>query len=235
MARHYIPQVAEAQGGGSSSDARVLTVSFDAGGMRFKDFRTAALACVESTFDDWIIPGPRSAPWVIKYLANHNGAVACDTKLSHEVKLAADHHDRFAHTFLCKIISILLTYDQLDCFNIAGFELLVRELQVIEERHKDRLGGGSHDTVDRRNEYEILMGTTMDASHCMMPALRQYLASEVGKQMMIDKERRKAREERELSRKTKASQRRQQGRRRGRERLDFFWQAEAWPTSTWRL
>ena len=120
-----------------------------------------------------------------------------------EVKLPADNHDRLVHTFLCKVISILLTYDQLDCFNIAGFELLVRELQVIEERHKDRLGGGSRDSVDRRNEYEILMGTTMDASHCMMPALRQYLASEVGKQMMIDKERRKAREEREPSRKQK--------------------------------
>ena len=116
--------------------------------------------------------------------------MACDAKWGHEFELAADHHDRLIHRFLCKVISILLTYDQLDCFNIAGFELLVRELQVIEERHKDRLGGGSNDTMDRRNEYEILIGTTMDASHCMMPALRQYLASEVGKQMMIDKERR---------------------------------------------
>ena len=50
------------------------------------------------------------------------------------------------------------------------------------------------------HEYEILMGTTMDASQCMVPALRQNLASEVGMQMMIDEERRMTPEEQELAR-----------------------------------
>ena len=42
---------------------------------------------------------------------------------------------------------------------------------------------------------------TVDASQCMVPARRPNLASEVGKLMMIDKERREAREEQGLARK----------------------------------
>ena len=49
-------------------------------------------------------------------------------------------------------------------------------------------------------EYEILTGTTMGASQCMVPALRQNLASGVGMQMMIDEERRLTPEVQELAR-----------------------------------
>jgi len=105
------------------------------------------------------------------------------------------------HTFLSKIYSVAMEYDQLDCTNLACIELLLRELQVIEERNEDRMisnaGGSEH---GHAQEYQILMSTSGECQYCMMPALKEFLATEVGKQMAIDKERRKAREERDLAR-----------------------------------
>ena len=189
-----------AGGSSSSSDARVLPPKFDSDGSRYRDFQDAVLACKESHFEDWVVPGPRSAPWVNRFLSKRSGAMAHDSKWAHETKLPPENADRQLHNFISKLYTTALEYDQYDTTNSATFELMLRELQVIEERHKDKLLVGGADHLDRQQEYNILMNTTGDSAHCMCPALKEYLASEVGKQMVIDKERRKAREERELAR-----------------------------------
>ena len=83
---------------------------------------------------------------------------------------------------------------------LLSFELLLRELQLIEERHTDKQNAGDEVQRERADEYQILMG--LQRSHtCMDPRLREFLATELHKASAVLKERRKAREERTLARK----------------------------------
>ena len=197
------------EGGGEcrpAGDARVLPVKYDADGTRYRDFNDAHSACQESHFADWVCPGPRSAPWVGRFMAKRNGPMSHDTRWALETRLLPESHDRIMHTFLSKVYAVAMEYDQVDCTNLACMELVLRQLQVIEERNKDRIiSGSSSDASGSQQEYQSLMSTSGDAQYCMCPALKEYLASEVGKAMLIDKERRKAREERELARQKKPS------------------------------
>ncbi len=101
------------------------------------------------------------------------------------------------HEQICKLLQVGATFDQLDMCNVTMVELLCRELQMIEEKYADRLRS-QHEMSE---EAHLLLGTRSSRGNvCMDPALREWISSELRDEAAIAKERRKAREERQLQR-----------------------------------
>lgn len=102
------------------------------------------------------------------------------------------------HECWSKVLQTLLTYDQVDVTNLAGVEMIVRNLQRIEEKRKFKLC-----SVDDAGEGALFMGATsgVRTGSIICPRPTEWIGSEMQKEAMVAKERRKAREERALSRK----------------------------------
>ena len=99
------------------------------------------------------------------------------------------------HGALCGILETGLCYDQINAPALASFELICRQIQIAEEKYKDKFSniGG-----DSSFDYHLMAGTTHRSQLCICPALTEWLAEELRKQTAVDKERRKARDERLL-------------------------------------
>ena len=101
------------------------------------------------------------------------------------------------HGDLCRIIEVAVCYDQLDAPSLASLELLFRQIQVCEDalKHKFANSAGSSDSTFDRH---LMAGTSSNSSLCICPALMEWMGHENSKCSAIEKERRKAREERIL-------------------------------------
>ena len=93
----------------------------------------------------------------------------------------------------------MLTYDQLDISNLASAELIARGIQRIEEKHKFKLQAS-----DDSGEGALFMGAMGGARivSVVSPKLTEWVGGELQKEALVAKERRKAREERNLARKS---------------------------------
>ena len=101
-----------------------------------------------------------------------------------------------------RLLETLACYDQVIAPNIAAAEIAAREVQVAEERHRDKVAGGSDDRLDSN----LARGTDLVRGNiCVMPALTEWIAAELAKESAVMKERRKAREERTLARPKKGA------------------------------
>ena len=99
------------------------------------------------------------------------------------------------HEALCRILETAICYDQLDCPALASMELVCRQIQSIEERLKHKFtdaGGGDS------FEQSLIAGYQSRGSLCICPALSEWIAEEIRKNTAVEKERRKARDERSL-------------------------------------
>ena len=94
------------------------------------------------------------------------------------------------------MLETAVCYDQLDVPSIAVAELMVRQIQTIEERLKDKFTNND----DHGIEYSLMTGLPSCATLCICPALSAFVATEAAKETAVLKERRKAREERALVR-----------------------------------
>ena len=95
-------------------------------------------------------------------------------------------------------------YDQLDLPNIAGAEILLRRCQMIEYHHEKRIQANSGQIQGgglSRSEASYFTGTHRSTGELMMsPELLEYVGREVEKDVAVDKQLRKAREEAKLCR-----------------------------------
>ena len=95
---------------------------------------------------------------------------------------------------------MLVTYDQVDVTNIFGAEILSRQVQLAEEKWKDRVSG-SLPTGDTEHDSHLYLGTGLSHGDLRVcPLLRAWIAEQLSTESAIPKERRKAREERTLTR-----------------------------------
>jgi len=192
---------AEVRQSGTSSDARVLTVEYDQTGERFRSFRDAVTLADEVKWPDWPVPGKiMTVLWCLRFMLNRAGTPT----LWHQTfvslgKLNTNDHQVVFHDALCRILETAMCYDQLNCPALASLELICRQIQCIEERYKDKFQGG--DVASSGSlEHHLMAGIQSRSQLCICPALNDWLADEIRKQTAVDKERRKAREERTLSR-----------------------------------
>ena len=190
-----------AKGDGTSSDARVLTVTYDQTGDRFRSFRDAVTLADEVKWPDWPVPGKvLTVLWCLRFMLNRAGTPT----LWHQTwltlgKLNGNDHQVVFHDALCRILETAMCYDQLNGPALASMELVCRQIQCVEERYKDKFQGG--DVAGTGSlEHHLMAGIQSRSQLCICPALNDWLAEEIRKQTAVDKERRKAREERTLAR-----------------------------------
>ena len=92
------------------------------------------------------------------------------------------------------VFELMLCYDQVDGSNLAMVERLCRWYQDIEGQHEKEESKGA--------SYAYVSGMPRAGGGVAFnPELRVWVAEKVGKEVAVMKEKRKAREERELARK----------------------------------
>ena len=110
------------------------------------------------------------------------------------------------HMTLCKALELFSMYDQLDLTKSAGCELVARKCQIINEKwkHKMHAMNPANHVAGGEDDSYLLLGTSETRGNVgVCPELAIWLGTELSKQALSDKERRKAREERALQTKAK--------------------------------
>ena len=174
-------------------DLRVLPVSFDAQGIRRREFAQAVAAMVEGVPQGGglQLEGPATALNVLKALRDQ----AMTPTSFHEfwlrsAEIPKGDRSTYEHEVLSRILESIVTVDQLNVSGLQGIELLVRRLQVIREAH--RISPTSPDY----SSAEFFMGWRYrKGAHGVDPDLAHHVAAELKSEAMILKESRKAKEE----------------------------------------
>lgn len=182
-----------------ADDARTLAISRDSEGNRYKEFRLAVQESRPCNFADWPISGPRTAKYVLTQMLEHGGSpMGHHQAWRTACRLQPTDGPAMEHESWSRVLQAFITYDQVDGSNLAGIELIVRALQRIEEKHKHKLVA-----TEDGGENALFMGSSSGsrAGTIICPKLSEWIGEELKKEAMVSKERRKAREERALSRK----------------------------------
>ena len=202
--------VAKYKGSEASADARLLSLSFQALSRAERQWRDVSKDIREEKFEDWSVPGPRTAEWCIRFLNRRNGGPMDHHRWWMQAHgLKADSWGVSEHETLMKIIDKLGRYDGLDLANVAGAEVAFRRLQLIEFMYSDRGPGGGggkgssksdkKDAMGAMQQYEatIFSGGHKEYGDVMVsPMILEYVAKEVEGEAAVLKQVRKAREER---------------------------------------
>ncbi|CAK0810486.1 unnamed protein product, partial [Prorocentrum cordatum] len=184
------------------ADARIQPVTHDLQGQRRADYRSAVMNMTEGAFPDWPVRGPRTALWVLKFMEAHGGTPTgrhsrwlAETR-SQGLEPGVDEHER-----ACRTLERMVIYDQLNVANLASGEMLARAVQLQEERYRGRVAPAADSgSLDAR----VLLGTDqLRGNACVAPTLQDHIKDELTKMNAYRKEQRKAREERDLARKSK--------------------------------
>ena len=187
------------------TDLRTLPVRYNVGGTRFREFRSAVEAVDEVTFPDWPLPGPRTVGWCMQFMLDAAGTPrGWHNRWKADCRLQPHDAGVAAHEQVCTLLEQGCCFDQLQVVNLVTFEALLRDLQLIEERWKERVSpsdGGGGDFEASLSAY--LRGPSR-VHLCISPALQTFLAEQVRADTAVSKERRKAREERALLRPPKS-------------------------------
>ena len=120
--------------------------------------------------------------------------MARHTRWVAEHKLQETDPQVYVHEVLSELFEVMLCYDMLDGSNLAVAERMARWYQDIEGTHEKEEAKGASDPY-----VSGLPRAGGGAAYC--PELKQYVTDQVGKDVAILKEKRKAKEERELRRK----------------------------------
>ena len=116
-----------------------------------------------------------------------------------------DDYGVMEHETAMRAVTAALEYDQLDAVNLLCLEHVMRRAQLVEYYHKEKKradgSSGSKVGIDLE-EQAVFMGTqAMEGAIMIAPELIAWVAKEMERQSGIDKQARKAREERALRRK----------------------------------
>ncbi|CAK0825147.1 unnamed protein product, partial [Prorocentrum cordatum] len=187
-------------GGGAELDARILEVSRDRLGKRFKDSKVAVDLVTETAWGSWPLTGPRTTKWCLQFIlqtSGHPGARHSWWKSTCSLSIAdpgvSDHETAM------KAAGYALTYDQVNAAELSFVELLLRRAQLAEYRYKHKLLW-TDGQVDALLQDEFLyLGVGETRGQLMIcPLLEEFVASELHRESTISKESRKLNEERRL-------------------------------------
>jgi hypothetical protein len=151
---------------------------------------------------DYPLAGPVTGPWIIKFMwQNGGGPMAFHHRFMSDTRLDYSAGGMSEHSTLCKCLEIAITYDHFDIGRSAAVELISRKLQLIHDKWKHKLPNiNSTSTSCVDDESFFLLGTHETRGNIgVSPELTAWLGGELGKLSSVDKEHRKAREERALS------------------------------------
>ena len=156
-------------------------------------------------FADWPVPGPRTAMWCLRFMAENAGTPrGWHSKWKADCRLQNHDVGVQAHETACALLEMAATYDQLQLGNLAHIECLVRELQMVEEKWRDRVVS-TDPSGDAEFNIQLFLRGQPRGNLCICPLLQKFLSEQLAAENSISKERRKAREERQLARPKKGA------------------------------
>ena len=183
--------------GGGALDVRVMTVNYEQSGERFRSFAVGVTLLEEARWPDSPVKGPPTVIWCCKFmLANGGTPTGWHQKWTTICKLQHTDAGVSTHEMCCRLLEIMLCFDQLQAGSLASAEFIVRQIQTQEQRWKERAMGNIGDAQQEANMYS---GIQNRCNLCLCPALTEWVAEEARKESAVQKELRKAREERGLA------------------------------------
>ena len=191
---------------GAVDDCRTLAVSYDVNGKRHRSFSAGVALLSPLAWGDWPIPGPRTVHWVATFMLENGGsALGHHVQWRSNIRRGVDDITVSNHLEYSKVFETALCYDQLEISNLATLELVARQLQVCEEKHRDLLFGTKRGDSDDHDEYYYFTGMASTRGLMVAPALSTWISEQVCRENAVAKERRKAREERSLAKPKKGA------------------------------
>lgn len=180
-------------------DARTLAVAYDPSGQRHRDFRIAVPLLMQDAWPDFPVRGPRTTLWVLRFMSEQGTTPrGWHQKWRTEMRLQLSDQGVSLHKLSCEFLEHLVCFDQTNAPNLAAAEAASRQLQLVEERWRERAIGSS-DGLDHQ-DIAVFSGRATRGNLCICLALEEWVAAELQKEYAVSKERRKAREERALAR-----------------------------------
>jgi hypothetical protein len=180
--------------GDGSGDARILLIKRDEeSGERWRDFRSVAQTSHVQEFADWPLDGPRTALWLCKEIAKSGGGpVQHHTRWRTAYRVEEADRACHEHEFLCTLLEVAGSYDQLDLGCLASVETVCRRLQLLEET---KSGGGMAAFEGAKH----FLGYRRTGP-LLAPSLSNHVSSQLSQQVSIMKEMRQHADEKKLSR-----------------------------------
>ena len=193
-----------------TEDSRVLPLVLTDAGRRQRTWREVCEMMTIVEYTDWIVPGPRTTPFCCLWL-NKRGNPPLDyhRAFKHLYGLEKGDWGVEMHESGLRSLEFGACYDGLDVPNLAGIEVLMRQVQLVEyvytmdgggKKDKDgKKGKGRGKSAGLYEETDVFGGFHRQAGTSMIcPELLEYVSKEVEKDASIFKQVRKAREERRL-------------------------------------
>ncbi|CAK0894808.1 unnamed protein product, partial [Prorocentrum cordatum] len=176
-------------------DPRVLAVARVSRGRCDRSFGDAPRKQSVYERDDWPVRGPQTVLGVLQLvLRMAGGAVARLTRGLAFIGLAEGIEAVKQLETICRILEASRAHVQLVIPELASFECLARQLQLIGHGKKDSTAQDARST-----EVGLFLGIGRTKGNaCICPALMQFFAEQVQSEAATSNERRKAREERAL-------------------------------------
>ena len=176
-------------------DVRVLPVSFDAQGIRRREFNScvALLREVSPQGGGLQLQGPASLLNVIKMIRDQGLTPTTFHEFwLRQAEISKGDRSVYEHECLSRILESMLVVDQLHVPALQSAELVVRRMQVIREAHRISPSAPDYSAAD------LYMGWKYrKATQGVDPGLAAHVASELKNEAAVAKEARKAREEAE--------------------------------------
>lgn len=165
----------------------------------------------------WKLSGPRTSRWCLNYLTVEGlGLEGHHERFRQICKLDSGSWGVQEHFQLSVMLRNLLQSDGFDGCNSIGIEMMFRRIQTIEYSHAERaresesraLGGNSKLALEEQFVFGSLVRTAGTLMIC--PALLQHVKEETEREVLLAKNLRKAKEERELAAKSKSKSKKQE-------------------------
>ncbi|CAK0800960.1 unnamed protein product, partial [Prorocentrum cordatum] len=187
---------APAAPGVAGPDPRVMATVLDARGLRDMPFSDAVKRQTETPRADWPAKGPRTTMWVLHFMLRMaGGAMAWHNRwMAMMQALETDDTAKLRET-LCRAIETSLCHDQLIICELASYEFLSRQLQLVEERFFEERARRTHPApkakgqakdgaaaaaADVSSEIGHFLGTGEAMGNlCICPALMDWIADQM--------------------------------------------------------
>ena len=181
-------------------DARALPILIGDDGVWFREFRGGVRMLQESAWRDWPVRGPPTVHWVRLHARPRGHPDRSPHSVANDVPPAAAGRRRESARMRLPLPGAPGHLRSGGRDEHRGRRDLSRQVQLVEEKWKDRVSG-SLPTGDIEHDSHLYLGTGMSRGDLRVcPLLQAWIAEQLSAESAILKEQRKAREERTLTR-----------------------------------
>ncbi|CAK0845235.1 unnamed protein product, partial [Prorocentrum cordatum] len=187
---------APAAPGVAGPDPRVMATVLDARGLRDMPFSGAVKRQTETPGADWPVRGPRTTMRVPHFMLRMaGGAMAWHNRWMAMMQALETDDAAKLHETLCRVIETSLCHDQLIICELASYEFLSRQLQLVEERFFEERARRTHPAprakgqakdgaasaaADASSEIGHFLGAGETMGNlCICPALMDWIADQM--------------------------------------------------------